>query len=86
MVIVFLYGLSESLSDPGVSHMTYGPRGGADGAQGRSRFKKRSSYSPSCCNASSTTLGGSVDPLCSSVHSLNKMANGHDGRSITQTP
>ncbi len=48
--------------------------------------KKRSSYGPSCCNASSTTLGGSVDPFRSSVHSLNKTANGHGGRSITPTP
>ncbi len=32
MAIVFLYGVSESLLDPSVSHMTYGPRGGADGA------------------------------------------------------
>lgn len=32
MAIVFLYGVSESLLDPSVSHVTYGPRGGADGA------------------------------------------------------
>lgn len=43
MVIVFLNGLSESLLDPGVSHMTYGPRGGADGAEssGRELIKKK---------------------------------------------
>ncbi len=37
MVIVFLYGLSESLLDPSMSHMTYGSRGGADGADGAHR-------------------------------------------------